>query len=119
MFRGTLLLAVLLSLSCVACADSELALELPVSEPAHVYDLDSKSERVLQPGTVQYRELALWVSKHRRGWSQYYATPPALGIMVRAGGLNLQFTGKTVLAHTSSGVFERATTPAEYAFLKG
>ena len=118
MVRPVLLLAVLLALTCRAYAASELALELPVGEPAKAYDLGSKSERVLRPGSAQYRELARWVSNHRRGWSQYYATPPALGIIVRAGALDLQFIGEKVLAHTSSGAFEKPTTPAEYAFLK-
>jgi len=117
MFR-TVLAAVLVSLACIGCSSKELAFELPAAEPVRVYDFNSKSERLLLPESAEHRELAQWVSNHRGGWAPYFATPPALGIMVRAGQLNLQFIDTTVLAHTSEGVFERSVVPAEYAFLR-
>jgi hypothetical protein len=105
-------------LACAGCSNRELALELPAAEPVKLYDFNSKSERLLLPGSVAHRELMQWVSSHRHGWAPYFATPPALGITVRAGQLHLQFMETTVLAHTSEGVFERSVAPAEYAFLR-
>ena len=106
----------LAAISLSACSH-DLQLALPTGEPVRVFQLGRTGEHTLTQQSEQYRKLVSWVENNRSGWSQYYATPPAKGIMVRAANLNLQFVESAALAHTPEGVFTKDVSPTDYAFL--
>lgn len=110
-------LVVLAAILSVGCSRN-LELNLPVGEPVRVLELGGTAERVLLPHSDAYLQLVSWLETNRSGWSQYYATPPPKGVVVRAADLNLQFVESAVLAHTREGVFTKSILPADYAFLR-
>ena|SRR6266436_1984458 len=116
MYTRTVLFLALAAVSLLACSQ-DLQLDLPAGDPVRVVKLGGTGGHTLVPQSEQYRKLASWVANNRSGWSQYYATPPAKGIMVRAADLNLQFVESSVLAHTRKGVFTKNVSPTDYAFL--
>jgi hypothetical protein len=83
-----------------------------------VVELGSAVEHTLQPSSDGYGKLTAWAASNRSGWSSYYATPPAKGIIVRAGTFDVQFIETSVLAHTREGVFVKSVSPSEYSFLR-
>jgi hypothetical protein len=109
--------ALLLMASFVGCAKNPV-LEIPADEPEKVYDRDSKTERLLLPGSADHRRFSEWIANHQGGWKQHLSTPPAQGVIVRTRQINLQFIDTIVLAKTAEGIFEHAITLKEYAFLR-
>jgi len=106
-------LLVLLNAGC----ERELPLALSPDAQVEVTELGGP-HFMLAPGTEAHRSLERWVASNRSGWTPYYATLPGKGIIARAGALDLQFLDSTAFAQTPKGPFQRAVTPAEYAFLK-
>ena len=106
-----------MSLCMLAACAERISIALKSTAPAVAYDLGTKIERTITPGTEAHRRLAQWVLDNQEGWEPYVATPPALGIMVRAPELNIQFVGTSVIVETRKGVLSKKVTPAEYAFL--
>jgi hypothetical protein len=99
-----------------ACVEPTLT--LPTNVPVTVIELDNKtSERTIPTDSESYRKLVAWISNNQSGWSSYLAPPPGKGIIVRAGELDLQFIGTTVLVHTSKGVFTKSISFDDYSFL--
>jgi hypothetical protein len=98
----------------------QLPLALQPNTPARVMEVGGP-ERKLESGSDGYRMLEQWISNNRSGWSwgHYYAPPPAKGIVVRCGTLELQFFDSTVLARTPQGDYMKNVAPSEYAFLRG
>jgi hypothetical protein len=111
--------ALLLSLffALLSACSEEIPLRLQPSVSAQVFDLGTKSERVLSPESESYKQLAQWIASNQAGWSPYFATPPSQGIVVRSGEIKLQFVASSVIAHTRKGVVAKDITPNEYAFL--
>jgi hypothetical protein len=103
----------------LAGCERRLPLALPVNAPVQVVEVGG-DHYMLDPSSDGYRKLTQWVSNNRSRWSwgHYYATPPAKGIIVRAGALNLQFFDSTVLARMPEGDYIKSVPPSEYAFLR-
>jgi hypothetical protein len=103
----------------LAGCERQLPLALPSNTPAQVIQLGGP-QYTLEPGSDGYRALDRWVSNNRAGWSwgHYYASPPAKGIIVRSGKLELQFFDSTVLVRTPQGDYMKSALPSEYAFLR-
>ncbi len=96
----------------------QIPLKVPSGEPVSVTQLGSMPDYTLSAGSDSYTKLVRWIDANRSGWSPYFATPPAKGIIVRSANLDLQFLDSTVLAHTRDGVFNKSIDPTEYAFLR-
>jgi hypothetical protein len=112
-------LVVVVSLLLLAACSERLPLSLKSTSGAVVYELGSTNQRTISPGTETHRRLALWVASNQEGWEPYLATPPALGVIVRAHEISIQFVGTSAIAHTKRGVFVKKVAPVEYAFLLG
>jgi len=110
---------VALCLVLLAGCERQLPLALPPNAPAQVFEFGGP-HYTLDPSSDGYRTLARWVSSNRSGWSwgHYYTTPPAKGIIVRCGTLELQFFDSTVLDRTPQGDYLKTVPPSEYAFLR-
>lgn len=102
----------------LAGCERQLPLTLPPNAPAQVTEVGG-TQYTLDPASDGYRALEHWISNNRAGWSwgHYYATPPARGIIVRAGSLYLQFFDSTALARTPQGDYRKSVSPSDYAFL--
>jgi hypothetical protein len=113
------LLLVLGAALLAGCA-RELPLSLPPNTPAQVTEVGGLAHK-LDPASDGYRKLERWIANNRSGWSwgHYYAPPPAKGIIVRCGTLELQFFDSIVLARTPQGDYMKNVSPSEYAFLTG
>lgn len=113
------LLLLALCLAPLAGCERELPLALPVNEPVQVAEIGGP-HYTLEPGSDDYRKLERWVSNNRSRWSwgHYYATPPAKGIIVRCGTLQLQFFDSTVLDRAPEGDYMKTVRPSDYAFLR-
>lgn len=116
---GKRILLVALYLVWLAGCARELPLVLPPNTPVQVIEIGG-AHYTLDPSSDAYHTLARWVSDNRSRWSwgHYYATPPARGIIVRSGGLSLQFIDSQVLAHMPEGDYIKSVPPSDYAFLK-
>jgi hypothetical protein len=108
-----------LCLALLAGCARQLPLSPPVNTPVQVFEVGGP-RYTLEPSSEDYRSLARWVESNRSGWSwaKYYARPPAKGIIVRSGTLNLQFVDSTIFAHMPEGDYVKKVTPSEYAFLR-
>ena len=115
MVRATVFAAAALS-AVVACSQS-VRIALQADVPAKVYILGSQAERTLLPGSAGHKHLSQWVEANQSGWRPYPATPPAIGVVVRAASLDLQFMEHTVLLHSTQGLFSKSVEPNEYSFL--
>ena len=102
----------------LAGCERQLPLTLPPNAPAQVTEVGG-TQYTLDPASDGYRALDHWIANNRAGWSwgHYYATPPARGIIVRAGSLYLQFFDSTALARTPQGDYRKSVSPSDYAFL--
>jgi hypothetical protein len=102
----------------LAGCERQLPLTLPANVSAQVTEVGG-TQYTLDPASDGYRALDHWISNNRAGWSwgHYYATPPARGIIVRAGSLYLQFFDSTALARTPQGDYRKSVSPSDYAFL--
>jgi hypothetical protein len=111
---------ILLCAALLAGCARQLPLTLQPNTPARVMQVGGP-EHKLAPASDGYRMLEHWISNNRSGWSwgHYYAPPPAKGIIVRSGTLELQFFDSTVLARTPQGDYMKSVAPSEYAFLTG
>jgi hypothetical protein len=109
-----------LSAALLAGCARELPLALPPNTPAQVTEVGGLAYQ-LDPASDGYRTLEGWIANNRSGWSwgHYYTPPPAKGIIVRSGTLELQFFDSTVLARTPQGDYMKSVSPSEYAFLRG
>ena len=116
--RKRALLLVLGAALLAGCA-RELPLSLPPNTPAQVTEVGGAQYK-LDPASEGYRALDRWVSNNGSGWSwgHYYTLPPARGIIVRCGTLELQFFDSTALVRTPQGDFMKSVPPSEYAFLR-
>jgi hypothetical protein len=110
---------VFLFLALFAGCARQLPLALPPDAPVEVFEVGG-SHYTLEPSSEGYRALARWVSNNRSGWSwwHYYTTPPAKGVIVRCGTLELRFFDTTVLDRTPQGDYLKTVRPSEYAFLR-
>ena len=104
-------------LASLGACSTDLALDLRPGEPAQLYELRTGNARVLHPESESYRKLVQWVAANRHGWSRDFAIPPAQGVIVRCGKVELQFTESRALAQTSNGVFSKPASPGEFSFL--
>jgi len=118
MLKGALLLV--LGAALLAGCARELPLALPPNTPAQVMEVGGPAHK-LDPASDGYRTLERWIANNRSGWSwgHYYTPPPAKGIIVRSGTLELQFFDSTVLVRTPQGDYMKNVSPSEYAFLTG
>ncbi|MGM9485550.1 hypothetical protein ACS5PN_30455 [Roseateles sp. NT4] len=102
----------------VSGCNESLPLSLDKGTSAHAYCLSGVRRDVgIQPGTETHQALAAWITENRGGWEPYLATPPALGVIVRADGFSLQFVGSVVIAHVEQGVLTKTAQESSYAFL--
>jgi len=108
-----------LCLALLAGCERQLPLALPPNAPVQVFEVGG-SHYTLEPSSEGYHALALWVSNNRSGWSwwHYYTAPPAKGVIVRCGTLDLQFFDTTALYHTPQGDYLKTVRPSDYAFLR-
>jgi hypothetical protein len=108
---------IVLSIFLLTACTEMISFALSPAATAVVYDLGAKSERSISPNTEAHRKLVQWVAANREGWEPYLATPPALGVIVRAPEVNIQFVGTSAIVHTKQGVLSKKVAPSEYAFL--
>jgi hypothetical protein len=110
---------VALCLVLLAGCARQLPLALPANAPVEVIEVGG-AHYTLDPSSDGYRNLARWLANNRARWSwgHYYATPPAKGIIVRSGTLDLRFFDSTALARMPEGDYIKSVAPSEYAFLR-
>lgn len=110
---------VALCLVLLAGCARQLPLTLPANAPVEVIEVGG-AHYTLDPSSDAYRNLARWLANNRSRWSwgHYYATPPAKGIIVRSGTLDLRFFDSTALARMPEGDYIKSVPPSEYAFLR-
>jgi len=101
----------------LACSES-LPLHLGKEVEAHAYCWSgARRDVAIQPGTPTHQALTAWIAQNQGGWQAYLATPPAQGVTVRAGSLNLQFLDAAVLTRTEKGILTNTTQESSHAFL--
>lgn len=104
-------------LAVLSACTERIILSVPPATSVSVYDFDAKTERTIEPNSEVHKRLIQWVSENQDGWKRYAATPPALGAIVRAGPVNLQFVGHQAIVHTGDGFHFKDVSPGSYQFL--
>ena len=110
--RNLIAIIALLLSACSTTVDFAIASDAPVQVRY------SSVEQQLKPGDPAFQEMADWIARNQKGWSQSSATNPANGIFVSSGQWRLQFVGTSVYLHTESGMLTKQVKESEYAFLR-
>jgi hypothetical protein len=116
--RTDLATPVLAAFAFIAGCSHAVGIAADPGQPIHVRELASGASCTVQPASDLHARIAAWISQNRSGWSQFYATPANLGVLVDVGSTKLQFMDTMALAYTPSGIYEKHVAMEDYAFIK-